>query len=99
MIGQRSSRRESRGWFFFFLSRVVLGSSAYSLAVFLPISGQPCAACYDVDGLWYRAEVLACITPGQVKVCHVDYGTVVNVDVGRYGLCSWVSIYIKMHVC
>ena len=36
--------------------------------------GYKCAACYQEDQFWYRAEVLELLPPSNVRVQYTDFG-------------------------
>ncbi|XP_050402777.1 tudor domain-containing 6 [Patella vulgata] len=38
-----------------------------------PKPGSPCAAKFNEDGAWYRAEILSC-DGNNIRICFVDYG-------------------------
>ena len=46
--------------------------------------GYKCAACYQEDNLWYRAEVLELLPPSNVLVQYSDFGNKEWLNCKRY---------------
>ena len=51
-------------------------SEGYIYQIYEPVVGMPVAALYQVEKMWYRAEIVEVLKDLRVKVFFVDYGNV-----------------------
>ena len=48
-----------------------------------PRIGLPVCACFTEDDSWYRAQIIAVLSPDRVRLCYVDYGNSEEVELSR----------------
>ena len=76
---------------------------SHALFVYLAKPGLICAAKYQEDDLWYRAEILDTLQPTCVQVKYTDFGNREWLNCERLGCgslyCIWWAVYCVKRLC